>query len=37
VSCFAQLTDDSPTIVLFISHEDDEGVMKKLGMKEEAA
>lgn len=32
VSYLVQLTDDEPKIILFISHEDEQEVMKKLGV-----
>ena len=37
VSYLVQLTDTKPKIILFISHEDEEEVMKELGLMNKAA
>ena len=37
VSYLVQLTDETPKIILFISHEDEEETMKKLGLMNKAA
>jgi hypothetical protein len=37
VSYLVQLTDETPKIILFISHEDEEETMKELGLKAKAA
>ena len=37
VSYLVQLTDETPKIILFISHEDEEEAMKKLGLANKAA
>ena len=37
VSYLVQLTDENPQIILFISHEDEEEMMKELGLMNKAA
>jgi hypothetical protein len=37
VSYLVQLTEEKPKIILFISHEDEQEVMKKLGLMNKAA